>query len=269
VVYFNGDSNGKGRLQVGASPSLSAFLEEVARDVAARTEKEWRVTPLGSGSDYVPFLHHTGIAAANLGYSGEDAGGVYHSVFDSLAWYKRFSDGTFAYGKALAEFMAVAVARMSDAPLPPFQFTRLASTIQSWWVEVSRIADDKKVVLPVAEARAAIQKMASLASAFESAYAGGAPTEESARAIYLLERNLLLTESGGLPGRPWYRHALSAPGQYTGYGAKTLPGVREALELDRPDEARSQALILVRCFDRFNRALEAAIAKLRQSKASD
>ncbi|MBI2686996.1 MAG: M28 family peptidase [Acidobacteria bacterium] len=260
VVYFNSDMNGKGRLSGGASPSLSVFLEEVARDVDVRRQADWKMGALGSGSDYVGFMHHAGIASANLGISGEDNGGIYHSIFDSMAWYKRFSDGTFGSGKALAGYMAVAMARMSEAPVPPFEFTRLVSAIREYWKEVSKLAADANVPLPAMDA--ALSKMGELAAAFEKAYPVCKCSTAAARAVYQTERALQLP--AGLPGRPWYKHALTAPGQYTGYGAKTLPGVREALELGKYDEAVGQARELAAVLDRFNVALGQAVKLLRE-----
>jgi N-acetylated-alpha-linked acidic dipeptidase len=259
VAYFNSDSNGKGRLGGGASPSLSVFLEEIARDLDVRRPDKWQLGALGSGSDYVGFIHHTGIASANLGFSGEDNGGIYHSIFDSLAWYKRFSDGTFVHGKALATYMAVVMARMADASIPPFEFTRLAVAIDSYWKEVSKLSAERKVELEPLDG--VLRNMKKLAAAFETAYAGSKGSVAAARAVYLTERALQL--STGLPGRPWYRHSLTAPGQYTGYGAKTLPGVREALELGKLEEAAAQSKELVAALERFNLALGEAVRLLK------
>jgi N-acetylated-alpha-linked acidic dipeptidase len=258
VVYFNSDTNGKGRIGGGASPSLSAFLDEVARDLDVKRPEKWSLGPLGSGSDYVGFVHHAGVASANLSFSGEDAGGVYHSIFDSLTWYRRFSDGDFSHGRALASYMAVSMARMSEAPIPPFEFTRLAAAVAGYWTEVSKLAAGSRVSLPGIEP--ALERMAELARDFESAYANARESEAAAQAVYRLEQALQL--ESGLPGRPWYRHALTAPGQYTGYGAKTLPGVREALELGRNAEAVEQARQLRSVLDRFNDALAGAIRLL-------
>ena len=259
VAYFNSDMNGKGRLGGGASPSLSVFLEEVARDLDVKRAEKWQMGALGSGSDYVGFVHHAGIASANLGFAGEDNGGIYHSIFDSLAWYKRFSDGTFAHGKSMATYMAVVMARMADATVPPFEFTRLTAAIDTYWKEVSKLAAGRKVELISLDG--VLRKMGKLAGQFETAYAGSKGPVAAARAVYLTERALQL--SSGLPGRPWYKHSLTAPGQYTGYGAKTLPGVREALELGKFEEAAAQAKELVAALERFNLALAEAVRLLR------
>jgi N-acetylated-alpha-linked acidic dipeptidase len=103
--------------------------------------------------------------------------------------------------------------------------------------------------------------MGELAGAFEGAYAGGKGSVAAARAVYMTERALQLR--AGLPGRPWYKYSLAAPGQYTGYGAKTLPGVREALELGRFEEAAGQARELGMVLERFNLALGEAVRLLR------
>jgi len=259
VAYFNSDMNGKGRLNGGASPSLSLFLEEVARDLDARRADKWQMGALGSGSDYVGFVHHAGIASANLGFSGEDNGGIYHSIFDSMAWYKRFSDGTFAQGKALATYMAVAMSRMADVSVPPFEFKRLVTAIDTYWKEVSKLAEEKKVDLDSLDPL--LKKLGKLADSFEKAYAVSKGSPAAAKAVYMTERALQLPN--GLPGRTWYKHSLTAPGQYTGYGAKTLPGIREALELGKLDEAVAQSKELVAVVSRFNGALAEAIRLLQ------
>ena len=145
----------------------------------------------------------------------------------------------------MATYMAVVMARMADAKVPPFEFTRLVSAIDLYWKEVSKLAVEKKV---------------ELAASFEKAYAV-ANGSAASRGVYMTERALQL--SAGLPGRPWYRHSLTAPGQYTGYGAKTLPGVREALELGKLDEEADQASELVPALERFNTALAEAVRQLR------
>ncbi len=259
VAYFNSDMNGKGRLGGGASPSLSVFLEEVAKDWDVRRADKWSMGPLGAGSDYVAFIHHGGIASANLGFSGEDNGGIYHSIFDSLAWYKRFSDGTFVHGKAMSAYMAVVMSRMADAQVPPFEFTRMVEAVRGYWGELSKLAGEKKVSLVSMDG--AIGRMAELAGAFEKAYSGSKGSVAAGRAVYLTERALQLPS--GLPGRPWYKHALTAPGQYTGYGAKTMPGVREALELGKFEEAVAQGKELVAVLEKFNLALGEAVRLLK------
>ena len=269
VAYFTSDSNGEGVLGLGATPALSLFLEQVARDVRdpvtgesvlsliLKVQKPFQPGPLGSGSDYVGFVHHGGIAGVNFGFSSavSGGGGVYHSAFDSFAWYKRFSDGTFVYGKALSQVAALSLVRMSEAPIVPFEFTRAAATIIQYWTEVEKLAVERRVTLP--DLRPNLERLAAAAKQFETDYAGA---KGGAREVYLTERALLLPD--GLPGRPWYKGAVSAPGRYTGYGAKTIAGVRESLELNQTSQALEQTKVFGAVLDRYAAAIVTAGRRL-------
>lgn len=273
VVYINTDSNGKGWLNASGSHSLERFLHEVARDItdparhqsvydalqARRIEQapneavmmeissraDLRLGALGSGSDYTAFIDHLGIASLDLGFGGEGGGGVYHSIYDSVAWFKRFSDSNFTYGQVLAQLDGTAVMRLADAPVLPFEFTDLAETVGRYVAELRRLPGiQRKVDLtPMQNAQQSLLKSA---RAYEDAYAGARSVgsvfkREPAqlRTLNQLLRNCerLLTASEGLPARPWFKHQLYAPGLYTGYGVKTIPYVREAIEQERWQEA--------------------------------
>src|SRR4029078_12720335 len=151
VAYLNSDTTSKGRLGVGGSHSLERLINEVARDVSqpggkgsvldamkerrvdqARTDEDrkeirergdLRIGALGSGSDYTPFLQHLGIASMNTGFGGDGGGGVYHSIYDSFAWYIKFGDPTFEHGRALAQVNGTIVMRLASADVLPFEFT--------------------------------------------------------------------------------------------------------------------------------------------------
>jgi N-acetylated-alpha-linked acidic dipeptidase len=268
VMYLNSDSTGTGTLNAGGSPSLQVFFSEILRDVsdpkkneplltAARArraqgeqaegkETGFRLGPLGAGSDYVAFLHHTGIASINAGFSGGDPGGVYHSIYDSFDWYRTFSDKDFTYGAALARVMATALMRMSDAPVLPFEFLSLAGAIESYIGDLMK-NKDAAAKLNFGALSPELEKLRSAAEAFEKAAPAAASANDSTRAR--VNQALLATERAwlvdtGLPGRPWYKHQLVAPGIYTGYSAKTLPGVREAADAGRWEEANSQITVL-------------------------
>ena len=89
---------------------------------------------------------------------------------------------------------------------------------------------------------------------------GGSVTPEQAEAMNALlmsvERSLGRDE--GLPGRSWYTHYLYAPGFYTGYGVKTLPAVREAIELRRWEQAGEQIEVTASVLNQLNREIEKA-----------
>jgi N-acetylated-alpha-linked acidic dipeptidase len=110
----------------------------------ARTRPDLRIGALGSGSDYTAFLDHLGIASLDLGFGGEDGGGIYHSIYDDFYWYTHFSDGDFVYGRALAQTAGTAVMRLADAELLPFDFDDFTDTIRRYVDEVQRLARDRR-----------------------------------------------------------------------------------------------------------------------------
>ena len=272
LAYINSDSNSQGKLAAGGSHTLETFVSEVARDlkdprtgtslrdnIRRQTQSQrspdaenppndgrFHLSALGSGSDYTPFLQHMGIASLNLGFGGESGGGVYHSDYDDFYWYSHFGDPTFQYGRALAQVTGTALLRLADAPLLPFEFTRLADTVARYVNEVDKLRKNDHPNLD--ELRRGVEELRKSAAAYEAAYAQALPKLDSTPVDKLREVNMLLyrteramTLPQGLPNRDWYKHRLYAPGTYTGYSVKTLPGLREALEAGRVDEAVEQA----------------------------
>ena len=286
AVYINSDSSGKGTLSAGGSHALEGAVKEALRDVKdpvsgkslldeylARTAKaepnkpaEFHLAPLGSGSDYTPFLQHLGVASLSLGFDNEAGGGIYHSAYDDFYWYSHFEDTDFTYGRALSQLNATVTIRLADAPVLPFEFTRLAASVTAYLDEIGHLkTKDKMNFEAVTKANA---KLAQAASELSKAWAHAAAKLASAPADKLAAINLLLMNSErdltlepGLPGRPWYRNRIYAPGRYTGYAVKTLPGIREAVEADKPAEAAEQAQQVAQVLDRLAAHIDLA-AKL-------
>src|SRR5437588_1310601 len=171
AIYINTDGNGRGFLEVEGSHSLEKFVNGVARDTTdpeknipvwkrrqaevllrgkpedrkeAHSRADLRIGALGSGSDYTAFIDHIGIASLNVGYGGEDQGGIYHSIYDDFYWYTHFSDTDFVYGRALAQTVGTAVLRLADADVLPFEFTDLADTVQMYAKELKALYKQKK-----------------------------------------------------------------------------------------------------------------------------
>jgi N-acetylated-alpha-linked acidic dipeptidase len=324
AVYINTDSNGRGFLGMGGSHTLEKFINGVARDIPdpqtkltvweraranqivngsassrndALNRADLRIYPLGSGSDYTPFLQHLGIASLNIGFGGEDGGGSYHSIYDSFEHFTRFADPGFAYGVALAKVCGHATLRLANADVLPFEFTNFADTVGSYANEVARLADtmreetritnqiinngslkavqdstltfivpkplDEVPFLNFAPLQNAITKLNASAKAYQAAgsrslSSGG--TAELDKMLYLTER--ALTRSEGLPRRDWFRHQIYAPGFYTGYGVKTLPGIREAIEQRNWREAEEQITIASNVIERFAAQIDRAAKAL-------
>ncbi len=275
AVYINTDGTGKGWLNTGGSHGLQQFMNEVAKEVndprtgkpvfdearrravlgepeaerkAAEADPSLRLAPLGSGSDFTPFLQHLTLSALNVGFGGESPGGVYHSAYDTIKWYQTYSDGDYSYGRTLSQLTGTLVLRLADAPVLPFQFTDTADTLQRYVVELEKLAETKKdSKVDMKLVRNAVAALREAAQAFEKAYAsvGRANTQtllakkelQGLNALLLTsERKLGNTE--GLPRRDWFKHQIYAPGFYTGYGVKTMPQIREGLEEGRFTEAQ-------------------------------
>ncbi len=254
-------------------------------------EKELKLGAMGSGSDYSSFIQHAGIPALSLGYGGEGDGGEYHSIYDSYNDYTKFKDPGFQYGVTLAQTAGHAILRMANADVLPFDFTHLYSTVNAYSNELISLLQKtrestnienliiksgdysvgqdptKKHIVPAEKAEvpyldfsplqnalAALKKNAdSLQVIFESKVKSDSLTDIFNRSLYRAEQQLL--SDTGLPRRGWYKHTLYAPGFYTGYGVKTMPGIREAIEQRNWKEAQEQIIIDAKIIDKLSNYL--------------
>lgn len=277
VAYFNSDSNGRGQIRAAGSHHLAPFLREVLADVPdpsggrsvleariqaqSQTDGESRpftVEAAGSGSDYAPFLHHIMMPSLNLGFSGGCPGaGVYHSVYDTLAWYEKFCDPGHLYGKAFSDVMLTALLRISAAPLLPYDFEELSTTVKGYRAGIAKLARESRVSLDFERFDRAVDGLARESvewNAWSRRHLNDLAADRASQAalnkhLIAAERQLALAK--GLPGRPWYRHPIYAPGLYTGYGVKTLPGIRESLERRQPQLAREQLVLAAEAIERL------------------
>ena len=229
----------------------------------ARDRRDLRIYPMGSGSDYTPFLQHLGIASANLSFGGEGNDGSYHTLYDTYEHYTKFRDPGLVYGATLPKVTGRATLRLANAPRLPFEFEGFADNVAMYVDELEALAGSMReeternnrlieegtyglamnphttlgpppVKDPVpffnfAPLRNALDRLEQAASAYDKVASESTVTsEEINELLYTSER--LLTRDEGLAGREWYKHHIYAPGFYTGYGVKTIPGVRESIE---------------------------------------
>ena len=336
VAYINSDSNSRGYLEVEGSHTLEKFSNDIAREIfdpeakfsvwkrqqlheianaktaeqreEIRKRADLRIPALGSGSDYTAFLQHDGVASLNIGFGGEDDGGIYHSIYDDFYWYTHFSDTDFVYGRALAQTGSTAIMRLADADLLPFEFENFADTVQTYLKELKTLSqkmqDDisernreiedgvfkatndpkRPLVPPLVEAvpphlnfapmenatEALSRSAAAYRKALEQANANGGAVLASASLAevnkMLIESERKLTNAAGLPNRPWFKHQLYAPGFYTGYGVKTAPAVREAIELKKWKQADEAIVVVARVLQDEAALISSAAAKLSGAK---
>ena len=326
AVYINSDTNGRGFLDAGGSHTLERLVTQVARDVQdperkvsvlermrarelagtidvekrkeIRDRELIRLDALGSGSDFTPFLQHLGIASLNIGYGGEDAGGSYHSIYDSFDHYVRFGDPNFDYGVMQAKTVGRLMLRLANADVLPFEYTTLSNTLSRYVDEVTKLSDTSrreieernqfirdntleiaadptqpfvapKIEQPVpylnfAPLQNAIARLKKAAADYDKA-AVNAQSPALDQALMHAEQSL--TRSEGLPRRPWFRHQIYAPGFYTGYGVKTLPGAREAIEQKNWTEANEQIAIEAKVIEEYAAQVDRA-AKIAKSVPS-
>jgi N-acetylated-alpha-linked acidic dipeptidase len=332
VAYINSDGNGRGYLDMQGSHTLEHMLNGVARDIQdpetklpvwrrsqlrqieqakseddrkeVRQRADLRMEALGSGSDYTAFVDHLGIASLNVGYGGEDVGGIYHSIYDDFYWFTHFSDTDFVYGRALSQTIGTAVMRLANADLLPFEFTDLADTIRLYLKQLKKLADDAREqtiernkeieegvfsatndprrprVAPPHEDVPPFLNFAPLDNASDALTHSAERYEEALKKAWpagipagtlqdlnqkLMESERRLTTSEGLLRRPWYKHMIYAPGMYTGYAVKTVPGVREAIEEKRWAEANSEIVRAATVLEGESALVNSAAAELEQS----
>lgn len=292
VAYLNRESYTQGAFSAAGSHALQPLVNDVARRVAmpgaegSSVHEAWseasapearvshggwtdvRLDALGSGSDYTVFLDHLGIPSLDVGFSSPN--GVYHSRYDTHAFFVEHGDPGFETGERLAEVVALLVARLANADVLPLDYTATAETVERYLDEVDAEAQARGLRLDLSGVRRANDRLAFAAAGFNAAVdrvLALPPEELEARASLVRELNDLLLaverdflHADGLPRRPWYRHLLYAPGYDTGYGVKTLPGVREAVERGALPEARMMAealeAALLRAVERLSAGLE-------------
>ncbi len=293
VAYFNMDVAVSGpKFGAAAVPSLKQFLRDVAKSVpapkggtvydawqkeseagadsvqspteaigdikrapAAQSKNDVPVGDLGSGSDYTVFLQHLGVPAADVSSTGSY--GVYHSAFDNFNWFKKFGDPDFVYEQEMARIFGISIIRMADADVLPYDYEEYAKEISSY-IDSAR----KKAQAEFPGQTVNFGDASDAAHHFERAAAKTLVRQQSSphdvaqlnRALRDTERAFLMSE--GLPNRPWFRHAIYAPGQYTGYAAVVIPGINEAIDKHDLGRTRQQIAALAAALNRAAKVLE-------------
>ena len=279
VAYFNMDVGVAGpEFGAAAVPSLARFLREVTRDVPSPTgpsvydnwknnkkptaedhhastapkveETEPHVGELGSGSDFTPFLQHAGVPSTDIGSGGPY--GVYHSAFDNYAWFTLNADPHFVYLQEMARVFGLQALRMADADFLPYDYVAYSKAINTYIDAAKTKASNKKLDLDFTKLETASARL--LAAAHKASALQATPTGDLKNlnaTLRAVEADLL--NPNGLPNRPWYKHTIFAPGEYTGYAAVVIPGVMEAESAGDVTRATEQLTVLT---DSLNRAAE-------------
>ncbi|HYK80109.1 MAG TPA: transferrin receptor-like dimerization domain-containing protein [Micropepsaceae bacterium] len=297
----------RARLQVaGTAPGANEETRDRGK-IALDPARDLPIEALGSGSDYSSFLQHLGLAALNVGFGGEgQVGGVYHSAYDTYEYYSRFGDPGFVYAGALAKTAGRMILRMADADIPLVRYGDFADTVSRYLDEVKKLADTKREAAeaqakmlasgayrladdPTKTSGAptplksvphfnfsplenAIDRLKTSAKAYDSALAAtGAKQSDKIRSqLFELTRQTeeSLAPDIGLPGRTWYKNLMYAPGRFTGYDPKTMPGVREAVEEERWEDADRYAVITASALGAYADRLDEGVRLMASAGSS-
>jgi N-acetylated-alpha-linked acidic dipeptidase len=282
VAYFNMDVAVAGPdFSASAVPSLKQFIRELARSVPSpaggTVYQQWMISDstsnkhrasnappsgadealvgdLGSGSDFTPFLQHVGVPSSDVGSGGPY--GVYHSVFDNFAWYTQNADPNFTYLQEMARVFGLEALRMADADVLPYDYVTYAREISTYIETAKRKAVDAGLVtLDFAPVEAAASRLAAAAQKAHSLQV--APSGDKAKLnLALRQTETAFISAPGLPNRPWYRHTIYAPGEFTGYAAVVIPGVNEAIDARNATLATQQLAVLAQAIDRAAHTLD-------------
>jgi len=295
VAYFNTDVGVSGpNFNASAVPSLKEFVRDVTRQVQSpkggTVYEQWlksqsenprrrgtganpataptnstinaegvRVGDLGSGSDYTPFIQHLGVPSTDIGSDGPY--GVYHSVFDNYNWFIRNADPTFVYEQQQARVFGLEILHMADTDVLPYDYKTYGNDVIGYLKEAQQRATDAHMQVDFAQANAAAARFAAAGARIGTIQSTPGSLDAAAKSHLneaLRNAEEALLNDAGLPHRPWYRHTIYAPGEYTGYAAVVIPGVNEGI--DAKDAARTSAQLsaLTEALNRSSSILESA-----------
>lgn len=292
VAYFNTDVGVSGPdFNASAVPSLKQFVRDVTEEVPSpkggTVYEQWqksqaagprarrattsprapstatdtvRVGDLGSGSDYTPFIQHLGVPSTDIGSDGPY--GVYHSVFDNYNWFIRNADPTFVYEQQQARVFGLEILHMADADVLPYDDAVYGGEIVSYLADARHLAAERHLALDFAAADTAAQRFQNAGTAVlsrqQQVASSGSTVDPASLNHALRQAETALLSEAGLPRRPWFKHTVYAPGEFTGYAAVVLPGVTEGVEANDLERSTAQLLALTNALNRAATILEAA-----------
>jgi N-acetylated-alpha-linked acidic dipeptidase len=247
VAYLNMDGVAGRSFSAGAVPSLDKLVMDVTKTVqdpkGGTIFDAWRgnreaptLGRLGSGSDYTVFIDHLGVTSMELGFS--TGGGEYHSAYDDTQQVERFLDPGYLGHQAASRASGVTALRLANADALPLRYSDYARAVDGYVAELQGIqrSNPNAAQVDLQPLRDAAQAWAAASEGLEAhaaqLVAGDSPKANQLRRVNqaLMKQERQLTTAQGIPGRPWFRHQVYAPGINTGYAAQFLPGLRDALD---------------------------------------
>ena len=262
--------------------------------------KNIKLEALGAGSDWGGFLQYLGIASMDLGFGGEGSGGEYHSIYDSYDMFVKFKDPGFQYGVTLSKTGGRTILRLANADILPIDFNSFYKTVAEYTTELKTLLDNTRAetdaenkmikdklfdlakdptkvyqspklkddvpFLNFSSLENSLVQLKQSAEEFQKMYGKGTQLSSEMQnqlntILYKAERSLI--QEKGLPRRSWYKHQVYAPGFYTGYGVKTLPGIREGIEQRNWSEAQENIEIVARTMQTYTVQVQKTLELLK------
>jgi N-acetylated-alpha-linked acidic dipeptidase len=238
-----------------ASPLAARQTSSNSRSPQSSADHDIHIGTLGSGSDYTPFIQHLGVPSTDIGSEGPY--GVYHSVFDNYNWFIKFADPTFVYEQQQARVFGLEILHMADADVLPYDYELYGKEVLGYVESAEHRSSAANLQLDFSDALAAAHRFAAAGTAIQ-ARQENPPTDTTALNQALRAAEEALLNPAGLPQRPWFKHTIYAPGEFTGYAAVVIPGVNEAIDVPDVARAREQLAVLVQALNRSAAVLETA-----------
>jgi N-acetylated-alpha-linked acidic dipeptidase len=278
IAYINVDSSASGpNFEGGAVGSLAPMLVETSYSIAdpsgtslhdawmksmaaSRKDEKNKQPPkddnlantrLGSGSDHTVFLNFLGRPVITLDFDGPY--GVYHSVYDNFYWMNHFGDPGYKYHATISALWGVTALRLAQSDILPFDFAFYGRTLNGFIDDLKKNPryDANKIKLDNLQKSATTFEAAgkNVKKLLDHLVASGKIDAQTAeqynQSILKVESNWLYPD--GIPGRPWFKHLLYCA-RYT-YAHLELPGLTEAIEAQKWEEAQQQSEILGKAID--------------------
>jgi N-acetylated-alpha-linked acidic dipeptidase len=285
VAYFNTDVGVAGPdFDASAVPSLKEFVRDVTRQVPSpkggtvydqwlasqqtRPSRRGRaanppatsvvaIGDLGSGSDFTPFIQHLGVPSTDIGSGGPY--GVYHSTYDDYTWFTKFADPTFVYEQQQARVFGLEILHMADADVLPYDYRAYGKDVVGYVADAQKQAAAAKLTVDFSPATTAAERFEAAGGKVYVHQSTATPGADDAKLnTALRDAETALLNDAGLPRRPWYKHTIYAPGEYTGYAAVVIPGVTEGIEADDAPRTQAQLDALTAALNRSAEILESA-----------
>jgi len=257
VVYINVDSGVSGwNFQAYGTESIYYAIQNITQSVTypGGPENVWEswsgeYGALGSGSDYTVFIQNLGIASVDIRFANLSAG-TYHSTYDSAYLMDTFVDPKYGYHVAVTQVLGLLGLHIADANVLPLSYVGYAFLLADYLWEIESVLNtyNASASVNVISLRTAINTFTD--AAFQVEDQRFSLNTSDPVAVRAFNDRLIQTERAfiyppGLPGRPFYKHVVQAPGFYLGYESVPFPGLLEAVVINNDwDLANQQAGII-------------------------